>query len=372
MSVLKNKTLAIFLEPFENLELWDKVGLIERELVLYNCLAKKFKKVYFFTFGSEKDKRYQKNLADNVEIIPLKNKWKDYYCQFFIPFKFSNILKNCDVYKTNQNGGAIIPTICKLLYGNKLIIRSGYIASLNFKLFRLPLRFRIYIYFIEFFSYLLCDKAFIPMKNQYSLLIKKYPFIRNKLIQMNNFIDTELFAKREKKKIFDIIYVARFDKDKNHLLLLNAVKNSNLSLLFVGIGPEESNIFSFAKSNNMNLKIINRIKNNKLPDFYNSSKLCVFPSLHEGNPKSLLEAMSCELPVIGCDVIGVNNIIKHNTNGILCELDTIDLKNAINLVLKDKQLQKRLSRNARQYVKNSFSLNLLLKKEIEIYEKLFE
>jgi glycosyltransferase involved in cell wall biosynthesis len=64
-------------------------------------------------------------------------------------------------------------------------------------------------------------------------------------------------------------------------------------------------------------------------------------SEYEGQPKSLLEAMSCGLAVIGRDSIGINDIIKHKKNGYLLRKDYGNLKNLLNLIfLKKKKIWK--------------------------------
>ena len=48
---------------------------------------------------------------------------------------------------------------------------------------------------------------------------------------------------------------------------------------------------NFEKSN-LNYKILNKVNNKKLPEFYNKSYVYLNTSLYEGNPKSILEAMA--------------------------------------------------------------------------------
>ncbi|HIH31562.1 TPA: glycosyltransferase family 4 protein [Candidatus Woesearchaeota archaeon] len=371
MNGLKNRKLALFLGNGDSLEVWDSLGFLKREMSLYNLLSQYFKEIYIFTYGL-KDKRYERILNKNITIIPKFGKLDNRLYEFIIPFKFRKLLKDCDFYKTNQNIAATAPTICKLIYGNKLIVRSGFIGSVNAKLYRCNIITRFHLFLVEFFSYLLCDVAFIPTKQNYDILTRKYTFLKKKLIIMNNFVDTDLFRKKNIPKKYDIIYVARMDDHKNHLELLNAAKGLNLKVCFIGQGYNYGKIKEFAQSNGIDLKIIKRVSNNKMSDYLNSSRIFVFPSLHEGNPKTLLEAMSCELPVIGYNVLGVKNLIKSGHNGLICEPDAQELRTNIIKLSKDGKLRFKIGRNARRFISDNYSLDKLIKKELKIYERLLK
>lgn len=373
MSKLKEINLAVFIDTGISLKICDALGILSRELSLYNKLAEEFNNIYLFTYGSKDDLVYKKYLKDNVFIIPKNSSLYDYLYELILPFKFRKILTKCAIYKSLQIAGSLAPTISKVLFGHKLVIRSGYIASIHVaKFLRPPMHFRIYIHIVEFISYLLCDRAFIPMKNNYDMLLHKYPFLKKKLVMVNNNIDTDIFKPDVKEKLYDIIYVSNLRRNKNHYVLLQAVADSNLSLCFIGQGPLKKEITEFAKQHNIQLKLIDRIQNDKLPEYYNASRICVFPSRHEGNPKSLLEAMSCELPVIGFDVIGVRDLITHGENGLLSPPDVTGLKSTIRGLLGDPSLQNRIGRQARTYILENFSLTNLAEKEIRIYRELMQ
>ncbi len=370
MEDLKNKNLGFFMNYFSSLKIWDKFGMLQREIALYNRLAKEFGKIYIFTYGNKNELNYEKYLENNIVIVPKKIKIPDVIYEFLLPFIHWKSIKQCDILKTNQNSGTIAPAIAKFLYRKKFIERSGYIGSEAARLSKFPFYAKAYFWLAENFSYRLCDQAFIPTKENREILLKKYPYLKNKLIIMNNFIDTDLFKKEEKEKKYDIIYVARFDKDKNHKTLLEAAKKLNLKILFIGKGEEKENTKKLASSNNINLTIIERIPNDKLPEYYNSSKICVFPSLHEGNPKALLEAMSCELPIVACDVVGVNNLIVHKKNGLLSAPDSLKIRENILQLLGDGLLMQNMGKAARDNIVENYSLDKVFAQEINIYKNI--
>lgn len=230
--------------------------------------------------------------------------------ELILPFRFYKTLRRCDVFKTNQNSGSIAASIAKIILPRKkFIARSGYIGS-EMGSQNLSIFIRIYYYIAENLTYRICNKALISGSQSYHTLLRKYPFLQEKLILHNNFINTEVFKKSTLTQKIDIIYVARLDlTQKNHLAIINACKNTPYKVLFIGQGKDEALIARTAKENNVELTIIPKVQNNELSLYYNESRICVFPSHYEGNPKSLLEAMACELPIIAYRNPGIENII---------------------------------------------------------------
>ena len=87
-------------------------------------------------------------------------------------------------------------------------------------------------------------------------------------------------------------------------------------------------------------------------------------------PKTLLEAMACGLPVLGTDVDGIREVIRHGENGILCDADPKSIREAIISVMEDKELKEKVGEKARKTVEQRFSLDKLTNKELELYVQL--
>ena len=76
--------------------------------------------------------------------------------------------------------------------------------------------------------------------------------------------------------------------------------------------------------------------------------------------------MSCALPCIGTDVEGIRDEIKHRKTGYLCGTDSESIADAIQRVLADKSLQHEIGENARRYIKENYSLERILKMELDV------
>lgn len=138
-----------------------------------------------------------------------------------------------------------------------------------------------------------------------------------------NGIDLPAISVKEKK--FDFICVARFSKQKNHMLLLMAFsefveKHKTAKLLLVGEGELEEGCKRFVIKNKLEKNIFFYGASNNALELMNESKIFVLSSLYEGNPISILEAMSLGLPIVAPSVGGIPDVVVNDENGLLFEL----------------------------------------------------
>ena len=108
-----------------------------------------------------------------------------------------------------------------------------------------------------------------------------------------------------------------------------------------------------------------------MPLLYNKYKVYVLCSRYEGNPKTLLEAMSCSCAVIGSNVGGIRNIIRHGENGLLFpDNDLKALYVAIQELLSSHEMCEKLGKKAYKYIKDNHSLESSLTKEFDLYQSM--
>ncbi len=79
--------------------------------------------------------------------------------------------------------------------------------------------------------------------------------------------------------------------------------------------------------------------------------------------------MACGLPCLATNVEGIKEIIVHKENGILCQTDVVSIRKALIELLGDESLQAKISNNARGTILNNFSLEKIMEKENNLYEK---
>src|SRR3989344_9289050 len=97
---------------------------------------------------------------------------------------------------------------------------------------------------------------------------------------------------------------------------------------------------------------------------YNRADVFGLPSLAEGSPKVLLEAMACGLSVIGTKVVGIKETITDGITGFLCDTDSQSLSKSIVWFLKNPKRADKLAQSARKKILQDYNLYHLLKKEV--------
>ena len=108
-----------------------------------------------------------------------------------------------------------------------------------------------------------------------------------------------------------------------------------------------------------------------LPEYINRAQAFILPSLYEGHPKSLIEAMACGVPVIGCRSPGIRSIIEDGHNGFLCDTDSESIRKTVLKVLSDETLTHEIGERAREFVEKHFSLDILSNLEKGLLQEIF-
>jgi len=108
--------------------------------------------------------------------------------------------------------------------------------------------------------------------------------------------------------------------------------------------------------------------------YYSASDIFLFTSIAENFPLVILEAMACGTPIVSFDVGGVKEAVIHNKNGYISRYcDIPDTIKGIQSILNLTELERdQMSRSSIQRVKENFSLDIMTKKYIELYESLLE
>jgi len=365
--------------------------VFSREISLYKKLSEKNVKILFLTYGNSKDLQFSKllgsiNAIPCLDLIKAKNPKMKFLKSFFLPFKLKNLFRETDIIKTNQLNGSWVAWIAKLLYRKKLIARGGYdwlIAHIKFSnkkgfknYFVYLLRYFL-IFIIELVTYRLADGIILTTTQELDFITKyfklKRKYRKNKIRQFFNFVDVDLFKPLNlSKKEKHILFIGRLSNEKNLENLLTAIKDLDGFILdIIGTGQEEEKLKTMAKAIRANVNFLGLFPNNEIPKILNQYPILILPSFSEGNPKVLLEAMSCGVACIGTNVIGINNIISHKVNGYLCNTSSGSIRDAILSLYNDKILREKIGNNGRAYVIDKCSLKSIFEKEYLFYKQIF-
>jgi len=371
MSKLAGKTLAVFFTRGISFGIWEGAGILDRELLLYKKLSQEFRAIYFFTYGTQEEKKYEKILPPNITIFPKRWKMPSSIYIFLLPFLYRRVLRQVDIVKTNQMDGSLAAVLTKWLYRKKLVVRCGYEWLRTLKK-KKRAKWELWVAFlVEWLAYKCANKIILTSSQNKKFVYDTFHVLYSKVVFLPNAVDTNLFQPLPvTKEDGRICFVGRIEPEKNLRNLIQAMGGLEVTLVVFGRGTLEVSLREFAKKSNVSVQWRGSIPNTRLPEELNKSDLFILPSLYENSPKALLEAMACGLPCIGTDVEGVREIIRHKENGYLCSTDTSSLRGAIQEVLQDRQLQEKISQGARKTIVDHFSLGKLFRKELDLYQSL--
>jgi glycosyltransferase involved in cell wall biosynthesis len=106
---------------------------------------------------------------------------------------------------------------------------------------------------------------------------------------------------------------------------------------------------------------------------YTAADLFVLPSLGEGMPLALLEAMASGKCVLATNVLGNKDVVKDGWNGLLVESkNAAQLAEKIDLLLTDSALRERLGYQARQDIEQNYSSEAVLGRILTLYQEIHD
>ena len=150
-----------------------------------------------------------------------------------------------------------------------------------------------------------------------------------------------------------VLFIARFTSHKQPLALIEAFaksyqQNPKLHLLMVGDGDQKDEAKNLIRRLKMQDHITLEAFRQDVPDVLASADIFVLPSLWEGLPIGLLEALAMGKAVIATNVDGTSEIIENEKNGLLVDTGNLISNLASSLVelSKDKQKRDEFSRQA--------------------------
>lgn len=173
------------------------------------------------------------------------------------------------------------------------------------------------------------------------------------------------------------LFLARFTGHKQPLVLLKAFEqalkeNPELYLLMVGDGDQKAEALEMVAKAGIGNRVIFQHFRQDVPAVLAAADIFILPSLWEGLPIGLLEAMSMGKAIIASNVDGTTDIIEHNKNGYLIELADMEtaLPAAIISMSANESRRKELGKAAKETVKYNFNAADMTRKIEAEYNKL--
>lgn len=229
--------------------------------------------------------------------------------------------------------------------------------------------------------------GFIAVAAQHAQHLVGYEgFPANRVFTIPNGVDTNRFVPqlgadcqlRKELKIPKgtplVGIVAALRPEKNHQQFVEAAKRVLLQhptahFIIVGDGPQRESIQAAIASTGFSQHFHMLGNRSDTPRILASLDIFCLTSRNEANPVSILEALSCGVPVVSPNVGSISETVLPDRTGILTKpLCPEETAQAISKLLSDSTLARRLGQNGRLLVQSSWSLQSM----VEGYQSLIE
>ena len=178
-----------------------------------------------------------------------------------------------------------------------------------------------------------------------------------------NTFESPRFKQRNHEKDEVIIgYSGRIAKKKNLSVILNVaeylrVKSKyRFKVLLAGDGEYLDNLSEDIIKKNLQecVYLIGYIEN--IPEFLSTLDIFLFPSLFEGMPNSVLEAMAYGLPVVAFNVVGVRDLVINGNTGTLVEAgNQAQINKSVEELINNQELRHLMGKNAQSFINENYN-----------------
>jgi glycosyltransferase involved in cell wall biosynthesis len=240
------------------------------------------------------------------------------------------------------------------------------------------------------------QNASVITTNASELIKKARAFIDREIVLIPNGIDTNCFrpmarndelavalglgqGKRKEERMAVVGFVGELREKKGLQTLLSGYAQLQLdytaTLLIVGEvrAGDDKRIFDEFVSTHPESQVIvtGYVSHHDMPAYYSLMDVFVHPSLRDGMPNALLEAMACEKAIIATAVGGTIDVLEDGKNGIIVGVnDAKMLAEKIHELLDNTEKRTTLGKNARQSILERFTPDKELEANITVYKNL--
>lgn len=197
---------------------------------------------------------------------------------------------------------------------------------------------------------------------------------------ISNGVDTELFypaKNKDSNSEIQLLFISRLMPQKGIDTLIKACNVlhqrgiTNYKLTIVGEGHLKGLMFSLIEQYGIREKInyLGWKDLDELPDVYRKADVFILPSVMEGMPSVVLQAMASGLPIIASRVKGFEEVLEENVNGLFAEYNNPgQFANAIEKLIESESLRKSMSQKSIEKSRQ-FSWESIAKQYLELYKQ---
>ncbi len=208
-----------------------------------------------------------------------------------------------------------------------------------------------------------------------------------KVTTVRSAIDIDEFTTDCQRKAFEqefdipagslvLAVIAQLIPRKGHRHLLDILpgliaRHPDIRVLLFGRGPEEAALKTIVEERGLKNHINFTGFRDDLPKWLPCIDIIVHPAEMEGLGISLIQAAASGVPIIASRAGGMPEIVHDGINGLLTEPgNRTELQRALEQLIPDPALRKKMGENGRQLVEKNFSIDKMVKGNLKIYESL--
>ena len=212
---------------------------------------------------------------------------------------------------------------------------------------------------------------------------KKRFYIFPNATDCHNVFNPQLFNREEQRKSLNVgrddlavFFIGRLSSEKKPDVFLDVAKNvlkqeKNIKFFMIGDGPmKESLLKNISEINDPSPSLTYLGYQSEIPKYLSAADVFVLPSIVEGFPLSIVEAMSMRTVVIASDVGAISDVIENGKEGfIVTPASTEEITEKILLINKDKKIMDTINDRARTAVEEKYSTVILGNNYKRLYEE---
>ena len=336
--------------------------------------AAAFERIFYFSYHSESLADYTQagDLLRQVEVVPPAQPM--HYRRYTLRMASlgAAFMQQCQVLRVFQATGALPAVMAQRRYGLPFVMTYGY----KYHAFARIEGHAVMAFLLRLWEPWVVKRAAAVIVTTPELQQYVARFTSPDRIHLiPNGVDTQLFAPDEGAAAVDdvptILFIGRLSPQKNLPQLLQALAQleSPVQLKIIGEGPLRQSLAAQAEELGVQADFLGIIPHQELPAHLQKAALFVLPSLAEGHPKVLIEAMSCGRPCVASDSDGNRQLIQHGKTGLLFDIhNTHSLTKAMTQLITDRSFAQALGQAARQYIKRHLDIYNLLQQEINLLQ----
>jgi glycosyltransferase involved in cell wall biosynthesis len=321
-----------------------------------------FERISFFSYLDERIEDFtdDPDLRSRVRIYPKPARIPDKLYAAVMPWIYRRQVRECSVFRVLQATGAPPAILACAAYGIPYVTTFGYRYSEFARIERSPLKGAA-VSALEWAAARWASAIIVTteaMRAHVKAIAGSTP-----IVMIPNGVDTELFSPAEASRMIQppprlaptVVFVGRLEAQKNLEVLVRAMatvrRRHPARLVVVGDGSLRETMLRDAAAVGVPVTSVGVVPNHQVPSYLRTADVFVLPSLAEGHPKALLEAMSCGVACVVSSCEGNLSLAENGVTALTHEpSDAEGLARAIERVLGDPALGATLGARARERV----------------------